>query len=668
MSFWRNWSASDWADREMAESSLLMKYRGKRYIALARASSDADGTTSTEAQIALLHEHAKSRGMVFVDEIVLDGVTGSLPGKRGDLTALIQRKAHKNDFDVLVVQRLDRLTRSGSDHGFWIEHECKRAGIELLVVGDDIPDGRYASLIKVAKYEAAREQAFSISQRSTQGYQLALEQSRVATSSRTPYACWRLYLTSDGKPLHLIRDLRDGRQQKLDPNAHAVIDTYGKVGNGAKGHYRKQKDEKVLIVPGDPERVAVVRTIFDLHFRQGWGGKRIADHLNRRGVPSPHGRQWSQHQVEVIYQQEVYTGRSVGNRVSSAIYHRRRKDAPQQVDLDPAVHATAKTLPVHLRPPSEWFVQEQPLMMPFLGDEQLRQLAIEGQDRHWRHLADPDRPKLSKSRHKASDYLLTGLLHAKQDGEPLVGVLCGRVGKKVRYYRHRRGRRGYRTGAVFNKMVHAETIEDAVLGAAREIFCGDPTLRDRIVEIVRAQISQTDTADLDDLKKQRDQLRRKTELIVATLDDDTLADARGELDRLKARRRELDQQIVRAEAAMTMNDVDPEAIADDVLAHVRTMASDTNLPIPALRAWLAAVVEKVVVDLETKDIEISLMLPAFENTAFSGGNAMRPVGTSASPCSYETHATSNATLLVVLNCQFQKTSSHICYDCRRHAA
>src|SRR4051812_37416545 len=89
-----------------------------------------------------------------------------------------------------------------------------------------------AILIKVAKYEAAQEQAFSISQRSAQGSQLALEDGRNITSSHTPYGCWRLYLTTDSKASHIICDLRDGRQQKLHPQTLAVIDTYGQIGAG----------------------------------------------------------------------------------------------------------------------------------------------------------------------------------------------------------------------------------------------------------------------------------------------------------------------------------------------------------------------------------------------------------------------------------------------------
>ena len=50
-------------------------------------------------------------------------------------------------------------------------------------------------------------------------------------------------------------------------------------------------------MPGDAAEESAVRDIFDLHFRKGWGGKRIADTLNRRGIRSPRGKQWSKHQT-----------------------------------------------------------------------------------------------------------------------------------------------------------------------------------------------------------------------------------------------------------------------------------------------------------------------------------------------------------------------------------
>lgn len=357
-----------------------------------------------------------------------------------------------------------------------------------------------------------------------------------------------MYLTADGKPSHIIADLRDGRQQKLHPTTLEVIDTYGQIGGKSKGHYRKQKNEKVLLMPGAAEESAVVREIFELHFRKGWGGKRIADLLNRRGVRSPQGRAWSQHQVEVIYEQEAYTGRSVGNRTSSAIYHERQPSAPKRVDLDPAVQAAAKRIPVRQRGQGEWFIQPQPLMEHFL-DAELRRLAMDEHERLWRRRGDIDRPKQPKGKHRASDYLLSGLLYAKQDGEPLVGVRCGRVGNKVRYYRHRRGRRGYIKDSVFNKMIPAQPIEDAVVALVAAVLTSDETLRDRIIAFVEAEARRTTpTEQIADMQKRRDQIRRRTELIVSTLDEETLADARAELDRLKAERRTLDEQVAVASA------------------------------------------------------------------------------------------------------------------------
>ncbi len=644
------------------------KYNGKRYVCMVRASHASD-ELSTNAQLEMLHERVRDYGMTFVDAIILDGVTGSMPGQRIDLQNLIDRKKTVNDFDVLVLQRIDRLTRGGATHGFWFEHECSKAGIHVLFVGDDIPEGKYANLIKVAKYDAAQEQAFSISQRSTQGAQFALEQGRNATSARTPYACWRLYLNSEGKPVHIIRDLRDGRQQKLHPETHEVIDTYGEIGGKGKGHYRKQKTEKVLLIPGAAEDVAVVRDIFRLHFVDGWGGKRIADSLNQRGILSPWGKGWSQHQVEVIYEQEVYTGRSIGNRISSAIYHKRSPRAPKQVDLDPEVHASAKKIPIRQRPREEWFIQDQPRMADFL-EPRIRQLAMAEHERIWARRCDPDRPKQSKSKHKTSDYLLSGLLFAKQDGESLVGVLCGREGHRSRHYRHRRGRRGYRKGSIFNNQFNAVRVENAIVDIVAEILRNLPELREQIVAAIAEQTRAlaNGQSDIDELRKRREKLKKRTELIVSTLDEDTLADAKAELERLGAERRGLEDRISAAEAVEQNSSADPQQIADAVIAQLTDLpVTLKSMPTFSLRQVIGTFVQKVVGDLETKDIEINLSLPAWAFLQNNADSAMRQVGNWPSSCSYETHH-EQVVRLGIVDCQYIRSSNLVCYNCRRRAA
>src|SRR4051812_26893663 len=156
MPCWWNSSAGS-CDRE--GSTDMNDNRGERYICLVRASDAPEGTSSTDAQLVMLRAYGDREGMTYVDQVVLNNVTGSQPGRRPDLAALLERKRTRDDFDAILVQRLDRLTRGGSNHGFWFEHECARVGLRVLFVADDIPDGRYANLIKVAKYEAAQEQA-----------------------------------------------------------------------------------------------------------------------------------------------------------------------------------------------------------------------------------------------------------------------------------------------------------------------------------------------------------------------------------------------------------------------------------------------------------------------------------------------------------------------------
>src|SRR3974377_1381347 len=93
--------------------------RGKRYIGLARCSSPGQVDTRIDKQLRLIENFGREQGMHCVDRITL-GVTGSVPGARSDLDELVQRKKDQDDFDIVVVQDLSRLTRSGGAHGMHV--------------------------------------------------------------------------------------------------------------------------------------------------------------------------------------------------------------------------------------------------------------------------------------------------------------------------------------------------------------------------------------------------------------------------------------------------------------------------------------------------------------------------------------------------------------------
>ena len=662
--------------------------RGKRYIAMVRQSSAAEGTQSSEAQLNWMHAEGQKLGMTLADDIVLAGVTGSIPGKRTDIQELFERKTRRNDFEVLMIQRLDRMTRSGVAHGFWFEQECARHGIVLLYPGEDLPENEdHAAWAKMSKFQSAKDQAKSISQRSTQGWLLALRQGRCLPTSRTPYGCDRLYLSSEGEPLFRIRCLADGRQRKLDLDDDHVIETFG-----ANSRFRKQKDQKPLIVPGEPMAADAVRLMFELHYSGGggggWGGKRIADRLNGMGLVSPTGKGWGQRQVESIYENPIYCGVALGGRTSQGIYNRRGRGFPEAIFVSAIDLASMTAAPRMLRPPDEWVWVEQAPMADFLPSE-LSALALplikEAHVERWKRSQDPGRPTRSTNKHKDSAYILTGLLVDDEFGEPLTGVLCGKVGKKVRKYRHRRGRLGYRKGSPFNNYFRAAELESATLGVILDLIAtpapgsagtlgspGSLDLRQRIVAAIAREASTGDDSDqLAALQKERDELAQKFQRIADTMLGEDQQDIAPVLKRLRLRRRELEAQIEKFSGQARLASTDPDALADLVLQKVRQLPSALDqLDTVAKRDLLRAFVEKVEVHMETRHAQVFLRLPPWAmKTTVAASGAGRLAHSSPSPTVDETHPYQSVRLALA-DCQYvhDRSAGSVCYRCRRRVA
>lgn len=650
------------------------RYHNKRFISLVRQSNDTDGTTSTEAQCQWMRQEGEARGMGHVEDLILDGVTGSLPGNRQDIEDLLQRKRERDDFDVLLIQRCDRLTRGGSDHAGWLHHEAAKVGIEILYPGDSLPEGSaFQGTFRALKFDAAQDQARATAQRSVQGRLYSLNQGRSCYTGQTPYGCDRLYLSADDKPLFTIRNLDDGRQQKLHPETGVVIDSYGHVGGGSRGHYRKQREEKPRIVPGDPAKAAVVRDIFEWHYMQKLGGRRIAVLLNDRGIPSPRGKRWSQRQVESIYENPLYCGVALGQRVSQGIYYTRGAGKPEELNHEPKVLATCRHSPRRRRPPQEWVWHEEPWMAEFLPKAlreqalpEIKQVHLEG----WERSQDPTRPTRSTSKHKCSEYILTGLLVAKQDGAPLTGVLCGKVGKKIRKYRHPKARQGYPKGSLWNNYIRGPELEATVLGLIAELVADAPYLRQRVMAAIHEQRPDGETQlTLAKLREQRQQVADQVQLIVRTLDDASLADAKPELERLGHRRRTLEQQIAEKEQAVRYVAEDPEELADRVVHALASLGTSSDALSPTARRELVqAFVEKVEVDMASKAAEVSLVLPPWALARTDQKGRLAP--NSPSPTIYETLPVLRIPLAYA-HCRYihipGSTTQPPCYRCRRQA-
>ena len=595
---------------------------GRRCICLVRCSTAEQADTSIPDQLKLLRAFAGDNGMTCVDEVVLDGVSGSLPGARTDIEAVLERKRERDDFDVLLVQDMSRLTRGGAHHGMKLEYDLNAAGIDVVFASEPMPEGDHGGIIKSVGFYAAKQYARSLSFAVARGLMSSLQDGRIAHCVKPPYGIDRLYVTADGRPLHVVRNQPDGTQQKLDPTTNAVLETYPRaLRKGRSNRYRKQGGERLLLIPGADEQVELVRQIYRRHYLDGWGGYRIAMQLNKQGVPAAGGRPWCVSSVQHVLRNTVYTGVGIANRYTQAIYHERSPNAPKATKTDRRALATRKKPPQRVRPRADWVEIDHPALAEFL-EPQVRELARVAQAAYWANRASGGTPRGgNKDRHADSDFVLKGVLRSKQGGHAMSGRGTGRRKPRLRYYGINRTIRIPTADKVLRRLVPAEPIERAVLGAVTEVLTHTPRLRELVERTVREQLNATarDGAVLEQLVAERERLREQVEFVIDSVGALSRQVAKAKVDQLEAQLRALNERIVKATAAAAGATVNVGVAVQVIMDRLYDMAANLHDLPPSLRRLLSILVSRLEVDLETRTFEMELALPlwaAFDDAAY----------------------------------------------------
>ncbi len=651
----------------MEQSSL----EGRRYIALARCSTAGQVDTSIPDQLNLIVAFANKHNMVCVDKVSLDGVSGSVPGARKDIDQLIQRKLTKNDFDVLLVQDTTRFTRGGIAHGNNLEFQLNAVGIEVFFVTDNIIEGDFAGLHKSVLYLSGKQHAKSISLATSRGSMSSLLADRSAHCRLPPYGIDRLYVSSDGKPLHVVRNLPDGTQIKLDPTTKAILGRFGRnAGSGTRQHYIKQKDERIVLVPGASDAVAAINLMFRKYHLEGWGYRRIASELNAQGVRAARGKNWSMTAVNQILHNPTYLGLGIANRSSAGIYSMRSPNQPKPSHVDARTLASSKIPPRKLRPRSEWFERNEEALETLL-DADVRAVAFSKLDALVDKLAHVPQPKSCKDRHADSDFILKGILTSKQGGHPMTGRRTGRRGKRVRYYSVSRGITIPIRGNILARMIPAEPIEQAVIAALDEVLAAKEELRQTVGRMVREQMDtmRTDNTDMSSPRKQRESIAAKLSFVIDELDAIGRDVAKGKINQLQSQLRTLDDQISQVARRTAIGDQDFEAVVASVLEQFADLARNVHeLPPIGLRRVIQLLVAKLEVDLTTKAVEIELRLPTW---AINAADAIKTACASATDLhagEQPRHTAGAGFILALLDCQRQKQGRSGCYSCERRRA
>jgi DNA invertase Pin-like site-specific DNA recombinase len=258
---------------------------------------------STENQSEAIRRYAEQRGMEIVRTYTDAGRSGlSIEGRAGLQELLTDVRSGSADFSIILVYDISRWGRfQDSDEPAAYEYACRAAGVRVAYCAEQFEnDGSIGSDVqKVVKRRMAAEYSRELSVKVFTGQCRLIE----------------LGYRQGGPPgFGLRRQLID---EKGAPK-----------GELARKQHKSIQTDRVVLVPGPAEEIAVVRRIYEDFVRADLTEAEIAARLNQRGVLTDLGRAWTRGTVHQVLINEKYIGNNVWNRGSFKLKQRRVRNTP----------------------------------------------------------------------------------------------------------------------------------------------------------------------------------------------------------------------------------------------------------------------------------------------------------------------------------------------------
>lgn len=255
-------------------------------------------------QQAALAAYALERGLEITCEYTDAGRSGLTIKRRDALQRLLADVlAADRPFDVILVFDVSRWGRfQDTDESAHYEFLCRRAGVQVhycseMFENDGSPT---AAILKSLKRVMAGEYSRELS-RKVRTAQRRLAAQGHKMGGRPTYGLRRLLVDREGNPrgelgLHQAKNL---------------------------------SSDKVILVPGPPHEVAVVRRIYRLFVVRRLSDRAIATLLNEEGIMPTNAPQWSRAMIRTILTSEQYIGAQVFNKTSLRLRGRRVRNPPE---------------------------------------------------------------------------------------------------------------------------------------------------------------------------------------------------------------------------------------------------------------------------------------------------------------------------------------------------
>lgn len=264
--------------------------RAAQYL---RMSSD-NQRYSTENQQNAIAEYAQAHGYDVVASYIDAGKSGlSLKGRDALKQLLSDALALNRPFDAILVLDVSRWGRfQNPDQAAHYEFLCRQAGVRVVYCGEPFGEdvAPITTIIKHLKRvmagEYSRELSVKLARAHLQQAQLGFRQ-----GGSLIYGFRRLLVGPDRRPRQVLN----------------------------RGEHKALSSDKVLVIPGPPEELAVIRRIFRLYVRDRLSVAAVARRLARSGVTGYGDKALRAWTIQHILSNALCIGQLTYNRTSTRL-------------------------------------------------------------------------------------------------------------------------------------------------------------------------------------------------------------------------------------------------------------------------------------------------------------------------------------------------------------
>jgi DNA invertase Pin-like site-specific DNA recombinase len=246
---------------------------------------------STESQAEIIALYAKERGFEIVRTYEDAGKSGLRLDGRDALQRLIADvRGGTTEFEAILVYDVSRWGRfQDADEPAYYEFICRGAGIAVHYCAEQFEnDGSIsATIIKSMKRAMAGEYSRELSAKVFTG------QCRLV----------RLGFRQGGPAGYGLR------RQLVDEHRTPKSEL-------TRGEQKSLQTDRVILTPGPPEEIAVIRRLYRMFVVQRRSETEIAAALNAEGILTDLGRPWTRGVVHQVLTNEKYIGNNIYNRMS----------------------------------------------------------------------------------------------------------------------------------------------------------------------------------------------------------------------------------------------------------------------------------------------------------------------------------------------------------------